>query len=170
MKKREKQGAFLFFLYNTSKNERGIEMDVQRLNGLTNQLNVSKAKEVQESITFTDVMAKKQRDLTHERLSQLVTKIDEQGRHLAKNQTVDALRKYKALVKEFMDDAVKNGFELHEERGFNRRGTTKIYKLVKEVDRKLVDLTNDVLNKSTNELQLLARVGEIQGLLVNIYT
>jgi uncharacterized protein YaaR (DUF327 family) len=41
---------------------------------------------------------------------------------------------------------------------------------VKEVDTKLVDLTNDILQKEKNSLNLLKRVGEIQGLLINMYT
>ena len=46
----------------------------------------------------------------------------------------------------------------------------KVYKLVKEVDTKLVDLTNDILQKEKDSLNLLKRVGEIQGLLINMYT
>ncbi|MES9803355.1 DUF327 family protein, partial [Priestia megaterium] len=42
--------------------------------------------------------------------------------------------------------------------------------LVKEVDTKLVDLTNDILQKEKDSLNLLKRVGEIQGLLINMYT
>jgi len=45
-----------------------------------------------------------------------------------------------------------------------------VYKLVKEVDTKLVDLTNDILQKEKDSLNLLKRVGEIQGLLINMYT
>ncbi|TYR80131.1 DUF327 family protein [Priestia megaterium] len=145
-------------------------MDVQRINSISNPSRVSKEKEIQESVSFTEVMAKKQRDINYERLSQMMTKIEEQGRHLVKHQTVDSLRKYKTLVKQFMDEAVKNGFEMHEQRGFNRRGTTKVYKLVKEVDSKLIELTNDVLHKEKDGIQLLSQVGEIQGLLLNIYT
>lgn len=43
-----------------------------------------------------------------------------------------------------MNEVVKNGFEFYEERGFNYRGMIKVYKLVKEVDMKLVDLINDI--------------------------
>ncbi|MER2259066.1 MAG: DUF327 family protein, partial [Priestia megaterium] len=35
---------------------------------------------------------------------------------------------------------------------------------------KLVDLTNDILQKEKDSLNLLKRVGEIQGLLINMYT
>lgn len=133
-------------------------------------MNLIREKEVSGSVSFTGVMAKKQNELTYEHLTQVINKIEEQGKRLVKSQTIDSLRKYKTLVKQFMNEAVKNGFELHEERAFNHRGTTKVYKLVKEVDMKLVDLTNDILQKEKDSLNLLKRVGEIQGLLINMYT
>ena len=133
-------------------------------------MNLIREKEVSGSVSFTGVMVKKQKELTHEHLTQVINKIEEQGKQLVKSQTIDSLRKYKTLVKQFMNEVVKNGFELHEERGFNHRETTKVYKLVKEVDTKLVDLTNDILQKEKNSLNLLKRVGEIQGLLINMYT
>ncbi|MED3852738.1 YaaR family protein [Priestia megaterium] len=145
-------------------------MEVQRINSLSSSMNLIREKEVSGSVSFTGVMAKKQKELTYEHLTQVINKIEEQGKQLVKSQAIDSLRKYKTLVKQFMNEVVKNGFELHEERGFNHRGTTKVYKLVKEVDTKLVDLTNDILQKEKDSLNLLKRVGEIQGLLINMYT
>ncbi|MED4283548.1 YaaR family protein [Priestia megaterium] len=145
-------------------------MEVQRINSLSSSMNLIREKEVSGSVSFTGVMAKKQKELTYEHLTQVINKIEEQGKQLVKSQTIDSLRKYKTLVKQFMNEVVKNGFELHEERGFNHRETTKVYKLVKEVDTKLVDLTNDILQKEKDSLNLLKRVGEIQGLLINMYT
>ncbi|MBS7683858.1 YaaR family protein, partial [Vibrio cholerae] len=80
------------------------------------------------------------------------------------------LRRYKKMVKDFMDEAVNNALKLEEQSGFNRRGRTKVYKIVKEVDKKLVELTNTLLDKEKNGLDILQSVGEIQGLLINIYT
>ena len=58
--------------------------------------------------------------------------IEDQGKILSKSQTVEDLKKYKKLVKEFMDDAVNNGLKLEEQRGFNRRGEQKYIKLLKK--------------------------------------
>ena len=69
-----------------------------------------------------------------------------------------------------MEDAVNNGLQLEEQRGLGWRGRTKVYKIVKEVDKKLIDLANTVLEKEQNGLNILGLVGEIKGLLVNIYT
>lgn len=123
-----------------------------------------------ESISFQEVMAKGRKQTVYEKMTKMVEEIEEQGKTLAENRTIDQLRKYKKMVKEFMEEAIQNGLQLEEQRGFNRRGRTKIYKIVKEVDSKLIDLANDVLNKEKSRLDILNKVGEIQGLLINIYT
>lgn len=145
-------------------------MDVQKVikTGL-NQVN-SKKNVPTESISFQEVMSKGRENVLYEKFTKMMEQIEVQGKKLAENRTVDELRKYKKMVKEFMDEAVQNGLQLEEHRGFNRRGRTKIYKIVKEVDSKLMDLTNAVLDKEKNGIDILSKVGEIKGLLINIYT
>ncbi len=144
-------------------------MDVQRV-GRAN-LNKAEAKKTgpQASVSFSELMQKGRDEQAYAKLDKLMRDIDDQGKVLSESRTVDDLRKYKALVKEFMEDAVKLGLSLEERRGFNRRGRTKIYKIVKEVDRKLLDLTDSVLKKEKKGLDILDMVGEIKGLIVNIY-
>lgn len=122
------------------------------------------------SVSFTELMGKKREDLLHEKMTKMMQDIEDQGKVLAESRTVEDLKKYKKMVKEFMEDAINNGLKLEEQRGFNRRGRTKVYKIVKEVDSKLIDLTNAVLQKEKSGLDILGMVGEIKGLLINIYT
>ncbi len=123
-----------------------------------------------ESVTFQEVMSKNRQQTVYDKMTKMVQEIEEQGKVLAENRTVDQLRKYKKMIKSFMEEAVQNGLQLEEQRGFNRRGRTKIYKIVKEVDKKLIDLTNTVLDKEKKSMDILSMVGEIKGLLINIYT
>ncbi len=145
-------------------------MDVQKVErtGLNNIK--SKKSGPNESISFQEVIGKNRQEMVHEKLTKLVQDLEDQGKVLSDTRTIDDLRKYKKMVKEFMDEAVQNGLQLEERRGFNRRGRTKIYKIVKEVDKKLIDLTNAVLDKEKKSLDILSMVGEIKGLLINIYT
>ncbi|MDF1507822.1 YaaR family protein [Robertmurraya sp. DFI.2.37] len=145
-------------------------MEIQKVNKAGLDRVKAKNNVPAESVSFQEVMAKGRQQTVYDKLTKMVEEIEEQGKTLAESRTVDDLRKYKKMVKEFMEEAVQNGLQLEEQRGFNRRGRTKIYKIVKEVDKKLIDLANDVLNKEKNGLDILKQVGEIQGLLINIYT
>ncbi|TKC17030.1 YaaR family protein [Robertmurraya kyonggiensis] len=145
-------------------------MEINRVSK-TRMNRVEKKEEIASaSVSFTEVMGKKREDLLHEKMTKMMQDIEDQGKVLAESRTVEDLKKYKKMVKEFMEDAVNNGLKLEEQRGFNRRGRTKVYKIVKEVDSKLIDLTNAVLQKEKSGLDILNMVGEIKGLLINIYT
>lgn len=144
-------------------------MDVQRVGraGL-NKVDQKKAS-TDAKVSFQEIMKQGRNNAQYERLNELLTKIDDQGKTLSESRTIDELRKYKQLVKEFMDDAIKLGLSLEERKGFNRRGRTKVYKIVREVDQKLLNLTDAVLNEQKKGLDILDMVGEIRGLLVNVY-
>jgi uncharacterized protein len=146
------------------------EMEIQKV-GKAGLNKISKKEAVaSESVSFTEVMSKKRENALYEKFSKLAKDIEDQGKVLSESRTVEDLKKYKKLVKSFLDEAVNNALQLENQRGFNRRGRTKVYKIVKEVDSKLVDLTNEVLNKEKKGLNILNMVGEVQGLLINIYT
>lgn len=122
-----------------------------------------------EKTTFQEVMAQRRQEWDETKLNKLIEDIEDQGKVLAESRTVEDLRQYKSMIKQFMDDAVKYGLKLEEKRGFNRRGRAKIYKVVSEVDKKLIDLTDAILKKQKSTLDILDMVGEIKGLLINIY-
>ncbi|MDZ5711474.1 YaaR family protein [Jeotgalibacillus haloalkalitolerans] len=146
-------------------------MDVQRI-GRAAETNKTQKKEqvAKESVSFQDVMSKKRTTTLLDKLTAMSAEIEDQGKKLADSRTVEDLRKYKGLVKKFMEEAVNNGLQLEDQRGFNRRGRTKVYKIVKEIDTKLIDLTNQVLDKEKKGLAILGTIGEIQGLIINVYS
>ncbi|HZG59669.1 MAG TPA: YaaR family protein [Anoxybacillus sp.] len=145
-------------------------MEIQKITK-TNMTNVSrKEATASASVSFAEVVAKRNEELVLERFQQLAKEIEEQGKILAESRSVEDLRKYKKLVKKLLDDVVKNGLQLSEQRGFNWSGRSRLYKIVKEVDKKLIDVTNAVLQREKEGIDLLSTIGEIQGLIINIYT
>ncbi|MEW9669531.1 YaaR family protein [Ammoniphilus sp. 3BR4] len=124
---------------------------------------------IDDGIHFQDVVRQQHSKMTTDKLKKMISDIDAAGERLAKTRTVRELRVYKNLVKSFMEEAVKHGVGLEERQGFNRRGRSKVYKMVTEVNEKLVELTNAVLSKEQKGLDILNQVGEIKGLLVNMW-
>lgn len=146
-------------------------MDVQKVGKITTPHKVeTKAPVAGESVSFTEVMGNKREQLLYEKFAKMAGDIENQGKVLSESRTVEDLKRYKKMVKSFMEEAIQNGLQLENQRGFNRRGRTKVYKIVKEVDSKLMQLTNEVLKKEQKGLNILNLVDEVQGLLINIYT
>jgi uncharacterized protein len=149
--------------------EEDLTLNIQKVDKLSLLKLGSKKETSLEKVSFSEVMAKGREEKTIERLRELVSKIEDQGAILAESRTVEDLRKYKQLVKDFMDDAIKSGLQLEDRRGFTRRGKSKIYKIVEQVDKKIIELTDAVLVEQKSSLEILDLVGEIKGLLINVY-
>lgn len=120
--------------------------------------------------SFQKIMNSYSKDLTKEYLHQLLKNIDQQGQKLTENPTFHELRKYKDLVKQFMGEVTKNGLSLSQSESWDMFGGNKTLKTVQVIDRKLMELTNHVLNQQSAGLSILDRIGEIKGLLINLYT
>ncbi|GIO09802.1 hypothetical protein J31TS6_58300 [Brevibacillus reuszeri] len=122
-----------------------------------------------EKMNFGTMIQGEDERMSQERLNRLLSDIDKQGQILARSRSVRDFYSYKNLVKQFMEEAVKYGVALDDRRGMNRRGRSRLYKIVKEVDAELLRLTDELLSEQAPMIDLLARIGEIRGMLINLY-
>jgi uncharacterized protein YaaR (DUF327 family) len=103
-------------------------------------------------------------------LSRMLVDIEEEGKVMVKRRTLDSVLKYKSLVKSFLDLLVKNIYHLSEKVNLNPRGKQNILVAIESIDKSLEDLLKLVLNKEIDNLRILEKVGEIQGLLIDLYS
>ena len=134
----------------------------------TSKVEAKKIKE-ESSISFRELMSTRRSEIDVEKLNRLIEDIDEQGKILSQSLTVEDLRNYKNKVKEFINEAVKHGLRVQQSRGFNRGGRIRMHKTVQKVDEKLLELTDAVISKEEKGLKVLTLVGQIRGLLLDIY-
>ncbi|WP_019378915.1 YaaR family protein [Virgibacillus halodenitrificans] len=103
-------------------------------------------------------------------LQQLIKDISLQGDKLARYRTFRELAKFKRMVKGFLQETVSKGFGLHTSHSFSMDGGSRQLSIVQEVDEKLVELTEEIMNQEKKSVDILGLIGEIKGLLINIYT
>jgi len=118
--------------------------------------------------SFADVMVQQDADRTQEQLQQKLQDIHRQGDRLARVMTVRELKIYRQMIKQFLEDTIRRGVVLKEVKGFDRRGRIKRYKLLDEIDATLVSMAEDLLDSEQGRIDLLNRIGEIRGLLINL--
>ena len=135
------------------------------------QMNRQPVRQVKEGNQSFDklVLSEAERVKTQE-LEKLVTDITRQGEKLAKFRSFQDLAKFKRMVKQFLREAVTNGLSLDEQRSFNPNSFTHKMTMVKEVDEKLLQLTEDLMDQEKKSVDPLGTIGEIEGLLINLYT
>ncbi len=91
-----------------------------------------------------------------------------QGDRLARSMTVRELKAYRMMVKRFLEDTVRRGVGIKESRGWDRRGRGKRYKLLDEVDAALLAMADELLETEQGKIELLQKIGEIRGMLINL--
>jgi len=117
--------------------------------------------------SFADVMIQRDAERTHEQLQQKLQDIHRQGERLARLMSVRELKLYQQMVKQFLEDTIRRGVGLKEVRGFDRRGRVKRYKLLEQIDETLVSMAEELLDSEEGKIELLNKIGEIRGLLIN---
>lgn len=120
--------------------------------------------------TFGDQMHKVQRDMIHQELEKLFMDIERQGKALSKSLNLKDLKKYKDLIQKFLDYAVNKMYHLKEQPGWDRKGRYKIYTVIETVNKELEKLTEMLLSEQQDKISILAKVDDIRGMLVDIFS
>lgn len=94
--------------------------------------------------------------------------ITELGNKLCEKADMAQLNRYKALIRDLMNYTVSNGYRFSKSGGFDSRGRGKIYGLIKKVNEKLDELTNAFLHEESDNIDIVASVNDIRGLLVDM--
>lgn len=104
------------------------------------------------------------------RLNTLMVEITEQGNLLAKRKDVKDMKKYRGLIKEFMNEIVNRSHTFSRENFLDRRGRHRVYGIIRLVDETLDSLAQELVSDEENNITLLNKIGEIKGLLLDIFT
>jgi hypothetical protein len=103
-----------------------------------------------------------------ERMSSLLSDITMQGKKIADHMDLGDLRHYRNLIKSFINEVVTNAHEYSRENFLDRRGRHRVYNIIKLVDKDLDDLAQELIKQEKNHLSILDKVGEINGLLLDL--
>ncbi len=104
------------------------------------------------------------------RLSGLMEEITMQGNRLAKKRDVKDMRHYRGLVKEFLNEVVTHSHSFSRENFLDRRGRHRVYGIIRLVDENLDQLAQELMKDEKDNLAILDKIGEIRGLLLDIFT
>ncbi len=104
------------------------------------------------------------------RLNTLMEEITMQGDRLAKKRDIRDMKKYRGLIKDFMNEIVNRSHQFSRENFLDRRGRHRVYGIIRMVDQTLDELAQELVKDEKDNLAILAKIGEIRGLLLDIFT
>ncbi len=120
--------------------------------------------------SFNEQLHRVHNEIVHQQLGSLLSDIEKQGKALGDTLNLRDLKKYKDLIQKFLDYAVNKMYQMREEHGWDRRGRHKVYSLVETVNQEMENLTKMLLSEQKDKITILAKVDEIRGLLIDIYS
>ncbi len=104
-----------------------------------------------------------------EKLTSLMTEISAQGEKIGKKKDIRDMRKYRSLIKEFMNEIVNRSHEFSRENFLDRKGRHRVYGIIRLVDSNLDELARELCKDEQDNMAVLAKIGEIRGLLLDIF-
>ena len=100
----------------------------------------------------------------------MMEQITMQGNKLAKHRDVKDMKRYRGLIKEFMNEVVTHSHEFSRENFLDRRGRHRVYGIIRLVDETLDELAKELVKDEQDNIAILGKIGEIRGLLLDIFT
>lgn len=104
------------------------------------------------------------------RLTAMMEEITRQGDALSKKMDIRDMRKYRTLIKSFMNEVVTRSHKFSRENFLDRRGRHRVYGIIKQVDDTLDELARELVKDEKDHIAILNMIGEIRGLLLDIFT
>ncbi len=117
---------------------------------------------------FRDALQTSARAQSEDRLQAMLQKVNDQGELLASRMDVSELKKYRQMVADFLNEAMNSTYASDRDSLFDARGRFKEYSVVRKVNTELEKLTSTVLSDQKDNLDILAQLGVIRGLLVDM--
>ena len=114
--------------------------------------------------TLTDLT----KELHEARLAEMKAAIDEQGKRLSSRVDVKEFQKYRRLIRDFLDEIVSNGYTFSKEDAYASRGRHRYIATVKVVDEKLDELGKEVMKEQADKIEILHKIDDIRGLLLDL--
>lgn len=131
--------------------------------------NTSKVSSGDDSFKFTLISNIEEKDL-QQKLRTMMEDINEQGEKIARHMDIKDMRRYRELVKDFLNEVVSRSHEFSRENFLDRRGRHRVYGIVKLVDKNLDDLAGELVKDEKDHIAIVSRIDDIRGLLLDVTT
>lgn len=105
-----------------------------------------------------------------ERLNLMMQDIVQQGKQISKKNDIRDMQRYRLLIKDFLNEIVTRSHAFSRENFLDRRGRHRVYGIIRLIDDNLDELAQELVKDEKDNINILAKIGQIEGLLLDIFT
>ncbi|WFR57467.1 YaaR family protein [Anaerocolumna sp. AGMB13025] len=102
------------------------------------------------------------------RLNVMIEDITMQGKRLSKHMDVRDMKRYRQLIKNFMNEIVNRSHKFSRENFLDRRGRHRVYGMIKLIDQNLDELALELIKEEKDHIAILNKIDEIRGILLDL--
>jgi uncharacterized protein YaaR (DUF327 family) len=144
-----------------------MDININSVQGVSQTEGVKKTENINNEDFKFMLLSKVEEAELKGKLNTMIESITEQGNKIAKHMDISDMRKYRESIKDFMNEIVTHSHKFSRENFLDRRGRHRVYGIVKLVDGNLDELAQELLKDEKNHLNILGKVDEIRGLLLD---
>ena len=89
---------------------------------------------------------------------------------IARHMDIRDMKKYRGQIREFLNEVVNRSHKFSRENFLDRRGRHRVYGIIRLVDTNLDELAQELCEEEKDHIKILSKIGEIAGLLLDIFT
>ncbi|KLU62014.1 hypothetical protein CEB3_c17130 [Peptococcaceae bacterium CEB3] len=97
-----------------------------------------------------------------------LSRLDSLGQRLADSLSLTDLAAFKQMARDFLRSTLGQSRKMREDSFWDPRGQHKVLARVTQIDKALDELGEKVLSEHAKSLDILAKIGEIRGLLIDL--
>lgn len=146
-----------------------MEVKVQNVNNIAQVPEISSTTVGDGSFKFTLASAINDAQL-QARVDELLMDITAQGNRIAEHMDIRDMKKYRGLIKDFLNEVVYRSHKFSRENFLDRKGRHRVYGIIRLIDSNLDELAGELVEDEQDHIAILNKIGEIQGLLLDIFT
>ncbi|MCR4947003.1 MAG: YaaR family protein [Lachnospiraceae bacterium] len=146
-----------------------MDIRVSDLPGVQQANQTNQTQNADDTFKFTLNSALADADL-QAKVEGMLKDINVQGNLIAKHMDIREMKKYRGMIKEFLNEIVNRSHKFSRENFLDRRGRHRVYGIIRLVDQALDELAGELLEDEKNHVAILAKIGEIEGMLLDILT
>ena len=102
------------------------------------------------------------------KLKGLLEEITQQGESIKKKRDIKEMKRYREMIKEFMNEITTWSHKFSRENFLDRRGRHRVYGMIRQVNKNLDELAQALLAEEQDQITILSKIDEIRGLLLDI--
>ena len=144
-----------------------MDIKVNNVNSIAPSQEAAPVQQNDDAFRFALISNIEEADL-QERLSALMGEITAQGERISKKKDIKDMRRYRSLVKDFMNEILNRSHKFTRQNFLDKKGRHRVYGIIHLVDQNLDELAEELLKDESDNLAILAKIGEIRGLLIDL--